>query len=121
MLEDEDVSISGKEVLRLAEKFGKGWFAIMVSEQISNITYIPDYILDAIVFACPTLNQSILLTIAKYRLNKLKDNHYTEDETDYKSLLEKISLIEDTEEALEFFKTELSDDVLSKLINKLNA
>jgi putative ATP-dependent endonuclease of the OLD family len=93
----------------------------MVSEHISNITAIPDYILDAIVFACPTLNQSILLTVAKYRLNKLKDNHYTGDETDYNSLLEKIILIEDIAKALEFFTEELPDDVLSKLISKLNA
>ena len=121
LLEDDDVSVSGKEVLRLTEKFGKGWFAIMVSEHISNITAIPDYILHAIVFACPTLNQSILFTIAKYRLNKLNDNHYTEDETDYKSLQERIILIEDIAKALEFFTEELPDDVLSKLISKLNA
>lgn len=121
LLKDDDVSVSGKEILRLAEKFGKGWFAIMVSLHISNITSIPDYILDAIVFACPTLNQSVLLAIAKYRLNKLKDNHYTGDTTDYKSILDKIILIEDGVEALEFFIEELPYDVLSKLISKLNA
>lgn len=121
LLKDGDVAVSGKEVLRLAEKFGKGWFAIMVSEQISNITAIPDYILDAIVFACPTLNKSILCSIAKYRLRKLKDNHYTGDETDYQSLLRKITLIEDPTEALELFTNELPDDLLSTLISKLNA
>ena len=121
MLKDGDVAVSGKEVLRLAEKFGKGWFAIMVSEQISNITAIPDYILDAIVFACPTLNKSILCSIAKYRLRKLKDNHYTGDETDYQSLLSKITLNEDPTEALEYFTNELPDDLLSTLISKLNA
>ena len=121
LLKDGDVAVSGKEVLRLAEKFGKGWFAIMVSEQISNITAIPDYILDAIVFACPTLNESILCSIAKYRLRKLKDNHYTGDETDYQSLLSKITLNEDPTEALEYFTNELPDDLLSTLISKLNA
>ncbi|MNQ69633.1 hypothetical protein D3C85_842420 [compost metagenome] len=121
LLENKDVSISGKEVLRLAEKFGKGWFAIMVSEKISNITAIPKYILDAIVFACPTLNQSILLTIAKYRLIKLKDYHYIGDITDYESILDEIMLIEDGAEALEFFIENLPKDVLSKLISKLNA
>ena len=120
LLKDYDVSVSGKEVLRLAEKFGKGWFAIMVSLHISNITAMPDYILEAIVFACPTLKQSVLLAIAKYRLNKLKDNHYTGDTTNYKSILDKIILIEDGVEALEFFIEELPDDVLSKLISKLN-
>lgn len=38
-LKNKDVSIAGQEVLRLAEKFGKGWFAIMVSENIDNIMY----------------------------------------------------------------------------------
>lgn len=121
LLGNKDVSISGKEVLRLAEKFGKGWFAIMVSEKVSNITAIPEYILDAIVFACPTLNQSILLAIAKYRLTKLKDYHYIGDTTDYKSIRDKIILIEDVTEALDFFIKELPHDVLSKLISKLNA
>ena len=65
--------------------------------------------------------ESILCSIAKYRLRKLKDNHYTGDETDYQSLLSKITLNEDPTEALEYFTNELPDDLLSTLISKLNA
>ena len=60
LLEDEDVAIAGKEILRLAEKFGKGWFAIMVSENINNITGIPEYILnDGILHSNRLYNQEV--------------------------------------------------------------
>jgi putative ATP-dependent endonuclease of OLD family len=31
LLKDDDLEVLGKEVLRLAEKVGKGWFALMVA------------------------------------------------------------------------------------------
>ncbi len=117
LIENEDVSVSGKEVLRLAEKFGKGWFAIMISEKIDNITIIPDYILDALFFAIYKLTPSILLTMAKYRLQKLAHRHYINDETDYNKLLSELNTKITNQEAIDFYKKELPEDVLTKLIS----
>ena len=121
LIENKDVAISGKEVLRLAEKFGKGWFAIMVSENIDNITIIPKYILKAISFACPSFNTNTLFSIAKYRLKKLVTRHFDGDDTDYKKLLSELISFENQIEAIEFYKIQLPEDVLTKLINLANA
>jgi len=122
LIENKDVAISGKEILRLAEKFGKGWFAIMVSENLDNITIIPKYILKAISFACPSFNNTnTLFSIAKYRLKKFVTRHFDGDHTDYKKLLSELNSFDNQIEAIEFYKTKLPEDVLTKLINLANA
>jgi len=121
LLENKDVAIAGKEVLRLAEKFGKGWFAIMVSEHVSNITFIPDYILKAISFACPNINKGALISIAYYRLNVLQKHHFDGDKTNYKQLLKDMKVLKDKSAALDFYKDNLPKDVLSQLMNLLDA
>jgi predicted ATP-dependent endonuclease of OLD family len=121
LLKDKDIAISGKEVLRLAEKFGKGWFAIMVSENIDNITIIPDYILDAIVFSCPNFNNGTLLSIARHRTKSLNDRHFLDDDTDYKKLFKQLNSYATQSEAIQYFKSKLPDDVLTKLIDRTNA
>ena len=50
-LESEDIQIAGAEILRLANKEGKGWFALLLSETLYSLTYIPEYILRALAFA----------------------------------------------------------------------
>jgi len=121
LINNEDVAIAGKEVLRLAEKFGKGWFAIMITENIDNITIIPKYILEAISFACPSFNTNTLLSIAKYRLNKLTTRHFDGDDTDYKKLLFKLNSFDNKIDAIEFYKTQLPEDVLTELVKLANA
>ncbi|CAB1078157.1 hypothetical protein D1AOALGA4SA_5921 [Olavius algarvensis Delta 1 endosymbiont] len=37
-LESDDLAVAGKEVLRLAEKVGKGWFALMIAENVFSNT-----------------------------------------------------------------------------------
>lgn len=121
LLKNKDVSISGKEVLRLAEKFGKGWFAIMVSEHVDNMTFIPIYILKAISFACPNVNKSALISIAYYRLNALNKVHSDKDVTNYNQLLKDMKAIDDHVEASLFYKEKLPEDVLSQLMDLLDA
>lgn len=121
LLKDDDVAISGKEVLRLAEKFGKGWFAIMISGNIDNITVIPNYILKAISFACPNINNNSLVSIANYRLNKLDKRHFEGDKTNYKQLLKDFNAIDDDAKALQFYKDQMKKDVLTKFMDLLNA
>ncbi|MFL0070077.1 ATP-dependent nuclease [Tenacibaculum maritimum] len=116
LLKNKDVSIFGKEVLRLADKFGKGWFAIMVSNKVTNLTSIPDYILDAISFASPRLDSKILYPIAKYRLNSFTNNSFEGDDNDYTKILKVFESKDKKETALAYFKKTLPRDVLSKLI-----
>jgi putative ATP-dependent endonuclease of OLD family len=121
LIDDDNIAVSGKEVLRLAEKFGKGWFAIMLSEHIDNITNIPDYILEAISFACSNINTNILISIAHYRIKAFQNRHFSDDKTNYKQLLKEIIVVDDNEEALKFYKEKFSEDVLSKLMDLLDA
>lgn len=69
-LKSPDVDVYGREVLRLAKKEGKGWFALLLAEVVSSETYIPHYIMDAVAFACQNkLGESILMKMCMYRLN----------------------------------------------------
>jgi putative ATP-dependent endonuclease of OLD family len=79
-LDSKDIAISGKEILRLAQKEGKGWFALLLAEQVFVRTGMPDYILQALAFASQdtirpeTLKQMGLHRIfAKDALDEVKD------------------------------------------------
>lgn len=83
-LNSNDVAIYGKEALRLANKQGKGWFALLLAEQLTNLTYFPEYILRAIAFACHlSVTDSALRQIAIFRMNNddelASDLRITED------------------------------------------
>lgn len=121
LLEDENVAISGKEILRLAEKFGKGWFAVMLSEKVDNITVIPDYILKALAFTVPSLTTNMLFSIADYRLRRLRRRHFTNDKNDYKNLLKEFRAQETADDSMNFYFEALPDDVLTKLVALTNA
>ncbi|MDD2661726.1 MAG: hypothetical protein PHY54_18900, partial [Methylococcales bacterium] len=62
----------GVEVLRLADKFGKGWLALLVAEQLVYNTYIPKYILEAIAFAAAHINISSKAKAVLHRLNQIQ-------------------------------------------------
>jgi putative ATP-dependent endonuclease of OLD family len=69
-LKSKDVATYGKEVLRLANKQGKGWFALLLAENLTNQTYFPEYVLRAIAFACHmSVTDSALRQIAIFRMN----------------------------------------------------
>ncbi|MBU1045439.1 MAG: AAA family ATPase [Candidatus Omnitrophica bacterium] len=74
-LEDSAVEVAGVEVLRIADKQGKGWLALLVAEQISYNTYIPTYILNAVAFASAHINQSSKVKAIYYRLNLIRNNN----------------------------------------------
>lgn len=57
-LDADDVAVSGKEILRLAQKEGKGWFGLLLAEQVFVRTSIPDYILRALAFASEEIVKS---------------------------------------------------------------
>ncbi|MDP2857827.1 MAG: AAA family ATPase [Bacillota bacterium] len=68
-LNSDDLQIAGREILRLAEKLGKGWFALLLSERLVSRTYIPEYILRAIAFAChPSVGEGALRKMGMFRI-----------------------------------------------------
>ncbi|HBL77046.1 MAG: ATP-dependent endonuclease [Bacteroidetes bacterium GWF2_42_66] len=121
LLVDENVAIAGKEVLRLAEKFGKGWFAVMLSEKVDHITVIPDYILDALAYTIPNLTTNIQFSIAAYRLKRLRKRHFTNDENDYSNLLREFENKEILKESMDLYFDTLPNDVFTKLVRLANA
>ena len=69
-LESKDVAVFGRRVLTMAKQEGKGWFAIMLGKHIFHKTYIPEYIINAIVFAKDSFSVEIIADISKYRINE---------------------------------------------------
>lgn len=67
-----DLSIYGKEILRLADKEGKGWLALAIAARIDKEVIIPDYLLEALAFVA-SLHTGHIVSIIKYHL----DNEYT--------------------------------------------
>lgn len=116
LLDDKSVAVSGKEILRLAEKYGKGWFAIKLSETITHLTEIPSYILEAIAFVSEHLNQNVYLQIAGHRLDSLKVKVYQGDETDYEAIQKQINELKTADEKLDYYKQNLSKDVLTEFL-----
>lgn len=123
LLESDDIEIYGKEILRLANKFGKGWFAIMLSEFVFHLTEIPDYILEAIAFALPNLSNGTLISMMLYRLSNLSLDANEEDTTDYEDLLKQFEKKqqEDNEKAIKFYCKALPDDVITEFIEIYHA
>jgi putative ATP-dependent endonuclease of OLD family len=69
LLRSLDRANGGREVLRLAESVGKGWFALLVAEHLDVETFIPRYILRAIAFACHnSISTNTLRQIALFRV-----------------------------------------------------
>ncbi|CAI1185050.1 ATP-dependent nuclease [Serratia quinivorans] len=82
-IKNKDKSIYGRRVLSMAKKVGKGWFAILLGDEISGITYMPDYIIKAIVFAKNGFSLNLCMRIVSYRSKVLiehspRDKNYIE-------------------------------------------
>jgi len=68
-IENDELAVSGREVLRLAGKLGKGWFALLLAEKLKVNTYIPSYILRAVAFAAAgSLDRDALKRMAVHRV-----------------------------------------------------
>lgn len=115
-LESESIGIAGKEVLKIANHIGKGWLALLVTEQLNCNTYIPDYILKAISFSSPHIKSSSKVKAIKYRLNFISKD---EDDPSYDEA-KKINLSNKTdEEIIKEFSTDFDDDQLTTFLNLL--
>lgn len=67
-LESNDVAVYGQRVLMMANKCGKGWFAILLGKKIDGNTRIPDYIIKAIRFVLLGIKREVWANIIRYRL-----------------------------------------------------
>ena len=117
LLKSKNVAVAGKEVLRLANGEGKGWFALLVAEYLAYNTYIPEYILQAIAFACSHINESHFESIIKFRINQGIAN----DEVDFKKLSKRLDVLAQNDykvsDLIEIYEQELPDDQLTLFIN----
>lgn len=68
-LESSEVAQYGKRVLTMANQEGKGWFAVLLGSQIDENVAIPDYIVDAILFAHAEMSTRMWFNILNYRLD----------------------------------------------------
>ncbi|QGG55028.1 ATP-dependent nuclease [Paenibacillus sp. B01] len=122
ILEEQEVSTSGVEVLRLAKKVGKGWMAVLVAEEMSYKTYIPEYILDAVAFACSHLSDRHFEKMADFRIES-----FIAEDLDYQTVFEirerlRAQNLEHTlyiEEYMKSYKENLPDDQLTELLYKM--
>lgn len=119
-IESHEVAVYGKRVLTMAKQEGKGWFAIILGKHISYKTEIPDYIIDAILFAKETYSSNIVSDIIQYRMNKHFEDDDTIDFTSCKAELLKYRNGTNKLEDLTFdFDLVLPDDQILTLIDKL--
>ncbi|MBC1606870.1 AAA family ATPase [Listeria welshimeri] len=76
----EDIDQRNLSVLRLANKLGKGWFAIEISNIIDESVSIPNYILNALAFASQeSMSIAIYLKLIKYELLCLDKGEQVKD------------------------------------------
>lgn len=93
-IDSADVTKYGDVALKLADKNGKGWNAVLLSEIIDAKFYIPQYILDAIAFAAreELKNVNYIHTILEYYGKVFSDVSIieglnTSEKIDYKEMV----------------------------------
>jgi putative ATP-dependent endonuclease of the OLD family len=71
-LNSAEDGVAATEILRLAEREGKGWFAVLLAEQLNEWTIIPSYILEAVAFAChKSVQPRALQRMAEFRIDRI--------------------------------------------------
>jgi len=90
-LQSTNVAVYGKRILTMAENLGKGWFAVIMGNKIGHDTIMPQYIVDAIAFANPSIPTGVWHNIFEYRLKYLErgGTYSAEQITEFKAQLAK--------------------------------
>jgi predicted ATP-dependent endonuclease of OLD family len=115
-LEDKSIEIAGVEILRIAEKKGKGWLALIIAENLFYNTYIPTHILQAIAFASPHINLSSKAKAARYRIHEIRHNDNDSNQESAKKLRIKGK---SDKEILSSFCNQFQDDQLTNFLSYL--
>ncbi|EES71203.1 hypothetical protein POTG_04206 [Paenibacillus sp. oral taxon 786 str. D14] len=107
-INNSDISIYGKEILRLADKEGKGWLALSIAARLDKDVVIPDYILEALAFVA-SLHTEHIISIIKYRLGQ-----------EYKNFFETVKLLYGEKpndiETIDTFCSIYKDSIITKFI-----
>ena len=119
-LQSEEIEEYGRRILRMANKEGKGWFAILLGKYITSETIVPDYIIDAILFVKESFSKELIIEILKYRSmcsSKLDDSL---DFSDLIDSLEEFRIGEkELEEILEIYEAIDPVDQILEVLRKL--
>lgn len=120
-LESKDIEVSGTEVLRIANKLGKGWFALLLAEQLFYRTNIPEKIMRAVAFACHrSVSDRVLKQIGLFRMTEernevssgAENNRILPSFEDVKNL--------NSEEFVQAYIASAPDDALSRFCSYLH-
>jgi putative ATP-dependent endonuclease of OLD family len=68
-LASDSVSVYGPAVLSMANKAGKGWFALSLAAMIDRHAAIPEYVIRALRFVHPVFSNEVWAQIVTYRLD----------------------------------------------------
>ncbi|NUF35838.1 ATP-dependent endonuclease, partial [Acinetobacter oleivorans] len=89
-IQNDEVAIFGQRVLRMANNVGKGWFAILLGKTITELTEIPEYIMEALIFAKEEYSNCLLADIIENRVKIYEfGDEYNIDFSDLYVVLEK--------------------------------
>lgn len=117
-LASENVAIAGKRILTMAKQEGKGWFAILLGNNINPNTAIPNYILQAVQFATPKMSREIIMGIFNYRMKvqllggeeldfetfKINLNRYRKAEIELPEIIDEFETIVLDDRGLDFLR-----------------
>lgn len=118
-LESNEVEKFGQRILTMANNTGKGWFAIMLGNYITFQTFIPNYILDALIFSKFKFEKETITNIIKYRakeLNTLEEYdinisdiedvilRYKNDEIEKQTLIDELKLSLEEDQVINFLE-----------------
>ncbi len=95
-LDSEDIAKVGRRILTMANNQGKGWFAIMLSNHVNHLTFIPSNILKAISFAKHQISPDTWFNIFNYRINQIELHDTLENAVhDYDKLKDELKKFKD--------------------------
>jgi hypothetical protein len=115
-LEDKSIEVSGLEILRIANKYGKGWLALLVSEQLVYNTFIPEYILKAIAFASAHMNSFSNAKAVIHRVNSIRNHKKNSlNDTAQKFIIDE----KNPDDLVDTFTNTFKNDQLTKFLSFL--
>lgn len=96
-LSDSNASIYGARALTIAKNNGKGWNALMLSNYLDGKFYIPNYIIEALLFVSKYTLKENSITILKHYCHIYNDTNLLDEIKNKHSIEELIDLAEHQE------------------------
>jgi putative ATP-dependent endonuclease of OLD family len=120
-LSSTDVSVYGRRMLTMANHEGKGWFAILLGDELTAQAAIPNYVIDAVFFGA-TITRKLWFDILNYRAAKMAETGlYMESAiSDFRKHIEAYrDEIVDFSYVKSELKNSFRDDALNKVLARL--